>query len=55
VGEHAGEVQRARVVGRGFEDAPVDLSGRCPLLGLLQRDRDRQRLVDAQRTVIARR
>ena len=42
VGEHAGEVQRAGMVGRGLEDAAVDLRGRRPLLGLLQRDRDRR-------------
>ena len=51
--EHAGEVQRAGVVGRDLEDAAVDLRRRRPLLGLLQRDRDRQRLVDAQRAVVS--
>ena len=53
MGEHAGEVQRAGMVGRDLEDASVDLRGRRPLLGLLQRDRDRQRLVDAQRSVVS--
>ena len=50
--EHTGEVQRAGMVGRDLEDASVDLRSRRPLLGLLQRDRDRQRLVDAQRSVV---
>ena len=51
--EHAGEVQRAGMVGRDLEDAAVDLRGRRPLLGLLERDRDRERLVDAQRPVVS--
>jgi hypothetical protein len=50
--EDAGEVQRAGMVRRRFEDAPVDLAGGRPLLGLLQRDRDGERLVDAQRAVV---
>ena len=41
LGEHSGEVQRGGMIGRDFEDAPVDLLGRRPLLGLLQHDRDR--------------
>ena len=38
--EHAGEVQRAGMLGRDLEDAAVDLRGRRQLLGLLERDRD---------------
>jgi hypothetical protein len=53
MGEHAGEVQRRGMVGRDLEDAAVDLAGRRPLLGLLQRDRDRQRLVEAERPVVS--
>ena len=52
MGEHTGEVQRAGMVGRDLEDGSVDLRSRRPLLGLLQRDRDRQRLVDAQGSVV---
>ncbi len=52
MGEHSGEVQRAGMIGRDFEDAPVDLRSRRPLLGLLQHDRDRQRLVEAQGSVV---
>jgi len=55
VGEDTREMQRVGVVGRDFEDLPVDLSRDRPLLGLLQRDRDRQRLVETQRAVVARR
>jgi hypothetical protein len=46
-------VQRVGVVGRDLEDPAVDLPGGRPLLGLLQHDRDRQRLVDAQLAVVA--
>jgi hypothetical protein len=55
MGEHSREVQRAGVVGRGLEEPAVDLTGGRPLLVLLERDRDRQRLVEAQRAVVARR
>ena len=54
MGEHSGEVQRTGMVGRDLEDAAVDLRSRRPLLGLLQHDRDRERLVEAQRSVVAR-
>ena len=54
VGENPREVQRVGMVGRDFEDPAVDLPGGRPLLGLLQHDRDRQRLVEAQRAVVAR-
>jgi hypothetical protein len=40
------------VVGRNLEDGFVDLRCCRPLLCLLQRDRDRQRLVDAQGSVV---
>jgi hypothetical protein len=52
MGEHAGEVQRVGVVRRRFEDRAVDLTGSRPLLVLLENDRDRQRLVEAQRSVV---
>ena len=52
MGKHAGVAQRAGMVGHDFEDRFVHLRRRRPLLGLLQRDRDRQRLVDAQRSVV---
>ena len=51
--EDAREVQRAGMVGRDLEDPAVDLAGGRPLLALLQRDRDRQRFVQAQRSVVA--
>ena len=35
MGEDPREVQRVGMVGRGFEDPAVDLSGGRPLLGLL--------------------
>jgi hypothetical protein len=47
-------VQSVGMVGRDFEDPAVDLPRGRPLLGLLQHDRDRQRLVEAQRAVVAR-
>ena len=52
MGEHPGEMQRAGMVGRDLEDGLVDFRGCRPLLGLLQRDGDRQRLVDAQGSVV---
>ena len=55
MGEDAREVQRVGMVGVDFKDPAVDLPRGRPLLGLLQRDRDRQRLVETQRTVVARR
>jgi hypothetical protein len=55
MGEDAREVQRVGMVGGNFEDPAVDLPRGRPLLGLLQRDRDRQRLVETQRAVVARR
>jgi hypothetical protein len=53
VSENPREVQGARIVGRDLEDRAVELSSRRPLLALLQRDRDRQRFVEAQRAVVA--
>ena len=53
VGEHAGEVQRVGVVRCGFEDAAVDLVRGRPLLGLLQHDGDRDRLVEAEGAILA--
>ena len=38
--EHAREVQSVGVVRGYFEDAAVDIGRSCPLLGLLQRERD---------------
>ena len=46
--KQAGIVQCARVVGRGFEHAAVDLVRRCEFLVLLQQDRDRDRLFERQ-------
>ena len=54
MGENAREMKRAGMVGRGLEDPAVDLPRGCPLLVLLQDDRDRQRLVEAQRAIVAR-
>ena len=54
MGQNTGEVQRAGMVGRSFEDPAVDLLRGRPLLVLLQHDRNRQRLVEAQRAVVAR-
>jgi hypothetical protein len=48
-------MQRAGAIRRDFEDAPVDLRSRRPLLGLLQHDRDGQRLIDAQGSVVTER
>jgi hypothetical protein len=53
MGENPREVQRVRMVGLRFEDAAVDRPSGRPLLGLLQQDRDRQRLVEAQPAVVA--
>jgi len=50
--EDAGEVKRAGMVGRDVENGSIDLAGRRQLLGLLQDDRDRQRLVEAQGSVV---
>jgi hypothetical protein len=47
-------VQRVGMVGGDFENPAVDLPRGCPLLALLQHDRDRQRLVETQRAVVAR-
>jgi hypothetical protein len=54
MGEDSGEVQGPGMIGRGFENAAVDLGSGRVLLGLLQRDRDRKRLVDGQRAVVTR-
>ena len=54
MGENPREVKRVSVVGRDFEDPAVDLPSGRPLLRLLQHDRDRQRLVEAQRAVVGR-
>jgi hypothetical protein len=51
--EDAREVQGGGMVGSNLEDAAVDLRGRRPLLGLLERNRDRQRLVDTERPVVS--
>jgi hypothetical protein len=40
MGEHTGEVERPGMIGRDFEDVPVELRGGTPLLRLLQYDRD---------------
>jgi hypothetical protein len=52
--EHAREVQRIRVVRRDFENRGVDIRRSLPLLRLLQRDADRDRLVERQGAVGAR-
>ena len=53
--ENSREVQRVGMVGLRVEDGAVDLRSGRPLLGLLQHDRDRQRFVEAQRAIGARR
>ena len=50
VREHAGVVQRTRMIGRGLEDSAVQLVRLGELLVLLQKDRERDRLLERQLT-----
>jgi hypothetical protein len=55
VREDAREVQRVRMIRCNFENRGVDVRRGLPLLGLLQRDANRDRLVERQGAVGARR
>ena len=46
--EHAGVVQRVRMIGGGLEHAAVELVGFGELFVLLQQDRERDRLLERQ-------